>query len=191
MNRKIIIVEGYLAAGKSAFTRQLSAFLKIPYFVKDTFKTALCSSIIVNNRGESSLFSAITFDAIMYSAERLIEVGCPVIIEGNFAPMGVKKVDDSAKIRELIDKYCCKALTYKFKGDTQILYKRFIVRNDSPERGNANKEFEELSYQKFYQYCRNLDSFNIGGDIIEIDTTDFSKVDFKSLIDKACEFIDT
>jgi len=63
------------------------------------------------------------------------------------------------------------------------------VRNDSPERGNANREFEKLSYQKFYQYCRNLDSFNIGGDVIEVDATDFSKVDFKSLIDRAYEFI--
>jgi len=191
LNRKIIIIEGYLAAGKSTFAKQLSDYLKIPYFVKDTFKTAICSSVSITNRKDSSYFSAITFDAIMYSAERLIEVGCPIIIEGNFVPVGVKKVDEASEIKTLIDKYCCKSLTFKFNGDTQVLYERFIARNGSPERGNANKEFEELSYQKFYQYCRNLDSFNVGGDFIRVDTTEFYKVDFKSLIDKACEFIDT
>lgn len=41
MNNKIIIVEGYLASGKSTFALKLSESLTIPYFIKDTFKIAL------------------------------------------------------------------------------------------------------------------------------------------------------
>ena len=46
MNNKIIIVEGYLASGKSTFALKLSESLTIPYFIKDTFKIALCEKYI-------------------------------------------------------------------------------------------------------------------------------------------------
>ena len=87
MNRKIIVITGYLASGKSTFARLLSSELNIPCFIKDTFKSAICASIDVNNRGESSRFSAVTFDAMIYVAERLIETGVPAVIEGNFVPI--------------------------------------------------------------------------------------------------------
>ena len=66
MNKKIIVIEGYLASGKSTFAVQLSKTLTIPYLIKDTFKIALCSSLSIADRYESSRFSAVTFDAMMY-----------------------------------------------------------------------------------------------------------------------------
>jgi len=93
MNKKIIIIEGYLASGKSTFALRLSKDIRVPCFVKYTFKIALCSNISIPDKRESSRFSTITFDGMMYAAERLIEMDCPVIIEGNFVPFGVKKID--------------------------------------------------------------------------------------------------
>ena len=75
----MIVVGGYLASGKSTFAVRLSEALNVPYFAKDTFKVALCENILINNREESSRFSVVTFDAMMYAAERLLEVGYPVI----------------------------------------------------------------------------------------------------------------
>ena len=105
MNKKIIIIEGYLASGKSTFALQLSKSINVPYLIKDTFKIALCKNISVANRNESSLFSTVTFDAMMYVTERLFETGNPVIIEGNFVPGGIKKTDEAKIIRQLIGKY--------------------------------------------------------------------------------------
>jgi len=189
MDRKIIIVGGYLASGKSTFALRLSRAINVPYLIKDTFKIALCSSISIDNREESSRFSAVTFDAMMYATERLLETGYPVIIEGNFVPYGIKKVDEAGVIKKLIDKYDCRSLTYKFMGDTRILHKRFIEREKLPERGQANIMFSEISYNDFDKFCRNLDEFNVGGEIIKIDTTDFDKVDFENYIETARLFI--
>lgn len=191
MNNKIIIVEGYLASGKSTFALKLSESLKIPYFIKDTFKIALCENISVNDRGESSRFSTVTFDAMMYAAERLLEVGYPVIIEGNFAPEGVKRVDESKIIRRIINKYSCEPLDFKFSGNTQILHRRFIEREKLPERGQVNNVGFEPSYTEFDTWCHNFDKFDVGGKVIKIDTTDFSKVDFKKYIEAARLFIDS
>ena len=41
MNKKIIIVEGYLASGKSTFAKRLSEQIKIPCLIKDTFKMGM------------------------------------------------------------------------------------------------------------------------------------------------------
>ncbi len=42
MSGKIIIIEGYLASGKSTFARKLSKETGVPCFIKDTFKS-LCA----------------------------------------------------------------------------------------------------------------------------------------------------
>lgn len=189
MEKKIIIVEGYLASGKSTFARRLSEAIGVPYLIKDTFKSALCKNIEIANRSESSKFSVVTFDAMMYVVERLMERGYPVIIEGNFAPSGMKKVDEAGEIKRLIETYEYQSLTYKFKGNTKILHKRFVDREATVERGQANKLGFEVQYEDFDRWCHKLDPFDVGGDVVEIDTTDFSKVDFVEYIDMAKRFI--
>lgn len=189
MNRKILIITGYLAAGKSTFARQLSTAVNIPYLIKDTFKIALCENVEVASREESSRFSVVTFDAIMYVAERLIETCTPIIIEGNFVPAGIKKIDEAGIIKNLIDKYGCRSLTYKFIGDTQILHKRYIERDVLPERGQVNAMLGDIPYNDFDRLCHNLDGFNVGDEIVTVDTTDFNAVDFEQHIQKAQRFL--
>lgn len=189
MNKKIIIIEGYLASGKSTFAMQLSKSIHVPYLIKDTFKTALCKSITIADREESSRFSAVTFDGMMYVAERIFETDHPLIIEGNFVPSGVKKVDEAGVIKRLIDKYDYTSLTFKFAGDTRILHKRFAHREKIVERGEANKIGAYVPYEIFDQWCHNFDNFNVGGEIIPVDTTDFTKVDFHTYIECARQFI--
>lgn len=161
-NKKIIIIEGYLASGKSTFALRLSEFINVPYLIKDTFKIALCKNASVTNRNESSLFSLVTFDAMMYVAERMFEAGYPIIIEGNFVPAGVKKVNEAGVIRKLINEYGYDSLTFKFTGNTQILYKRFVEREETVERGQVNKIGSDVIYNDFDTWCHNLDEFDVG-----------------------------
>lgn len=190
MNKKIIVIEGYLASGKSTFALQLAKKLNIPYFIKDTFKIALCKNITIANRDESSRFSIVTFDAMIYVAERMLETGYPIIIEGNFVPAGIKKIDESKIISKLINKYGYTSLTFKFVGDTNILHRRFIERERTPERGQVNTMGFEPSCDDFNKWCHNLDAFDIGGKTIVINTTDFSSIDFNKHFENALTFID-
>ena len=189
MSKKIIIVEGYLASGKSTFVRKLSKEIGVPYLIKDTFKIALCTSIPITAREEGRRYSAVTFDGMIYVAERLMETGFPVIIEGNFVPAGMKETDEAGVIRALIEKYGYQSLSFKFKADAKVLHKRYSERENSPERGDANRDFGETPYDVFEKYCRNLDRFDVGGLVINVDTTDFSKVDFGELVEKAHLFV--
>ena len=49
--------------------------------------------------------------------------------------------------------------------------------------------FTTPTIAEFETFCRNMDGFDIGGEIVEIDTTDFEKVDFKKYIKAAQTFI--
>lgn len=189
MNKKIIIVQGYLAAGKSTFARMLAKELGIPCFVKDTFKIALCRSVTIDSREVSSRFSAVTFDGMMYTAERLMESGAPFIIEGNFLPAGIKKTDEAGAIRELIERYGYHSLTFKFGGEIGKLYRRFAEREGSPERGIANMMFTMPTAAEFEVFCRNMDGFDVGGEVIKVDTTDFEKVDLMGAVGAARAFM--
>ena len=189
MNKKIIIIEGYLASGKSTFAKQLSKQINVPYLIKDTFKIAMCENITVTDRSERSRFSTVTFDAMMYVVERMFETGYPIIIEGNFVPAGVKEVNEAGIIKHLIDSYGYDSLTFKFTGNTQVLHKRFVEREETAERGQVNKIGSEVSYSDFNKWCHNLDSFDVGGKIIKVDTSDFSLVNFDSYYELAEQFM--
>ena len=67
----------------------------------------------------------------------------------------------------------------------------FIERERLPERGQVNKMEFEPSYTEFDAWCHNLDKFDVGGKVIKIDTTDFSKVNFERYIEVARLFIDS
>ncbi len=190
MNKKVIIIEGYLASGKSTFALQLSKSLNIPYLLKDTFKIALCKNISFADRAESRVFSTVTFDGMMYVTERMLETSTPIIIEGNFVPAGVKNVDEAGAIKCLIDKYNYTSLDFKFMGDTRVLHQRFLEREKTAERGEVNKIGMDVPYETFNQWCHNLDDFDIGGETVRVDTTNFSNVNFNTYIKLAKEFMD-
>lgn len=189
MKNKIIIIEGYLASGKSVFAERLAKALRIPCLIKDTFKTALCNTIPIEDRRMSSRFSAVTFDGMLYVAERLLEAECPLIMEGNFVPAGVKDRDEAEAIRELLEKYQARSLTFKFTGDTRVLYERFVEREKLPERGQANRIGSRVLYEDFDRWCHNLDAFDAGGRVIRADTTDFDRVDYEKMTEAAREFL--
>ncbi len=186
--KKIIVIRGYLASGKSTFATRLSETFNLPCFIKDTFKIALCKNIELHSRAEKSAFSAVTFDAMMFTAEQLMKCGVSLIIEGNFMPTGIKKIDEAGEIRSLVKKYRYDALVLDFSGDISVLYKRFTERESSSERGNVNT-VGTISQEVFNTWCHNMDGFVMGDNVIHIDTTDFNQVDFDEYIAEVEKFL--
>ena len=68
---------------------------------------------------------------------------------------------------------------------------RFVEREKSPKRGQANRIFDEISLAEFDKLCRKLDKFNVGGEVVKVDTTRFERVDFESYINRAKVFINS
>jgi hypothetical protein len=126
---------------------------------------------------------------MVYVTERLMEAGFPLIIEGNFTMRYYAQREvpggEGGVIKKLIGRYGYEPLTYIFYGDTNVLCDRFNARENTPARGQANQIFGKLTYEDCAALLPPLADFSVGGTRIQVDTTDFSKVDFDGLLAKA------
>jgi deoxyadenosine/deoxycytidine kinase len=183
MENKIIIIAGHPASGKTTFALKLSEILYIPFFNLDSIKTAIGKEIIINNWEDSKRLGKSSFWVSMYIVENMMKVNNPLIIENSFIK------DHEIIIKYLLEKYEYKTLTYILKCDLDILHKRFIERERSPERDASNKIFGLWDDFKVFEHdMKFFDDFNIGDKIVNIITNDFSNIDFNKYINIAKEF---
>lgn len=189
MPGKLIVIQGYLASGKSTFARLLCQRLQIPCLVKDDCKMAVCKHVEVEDRQQSSRFSTVAFDAMLWAAACVCGVGGSLILEGNFMPTGRKPVDEMGEIAALARRCGCQVLTFCFTGDTAVLHRRFLAREQTPERGAANRVMEQPDQKTFDGWCRRMDGFFVGGQTVRVDTTDFAAVDLEALAQRAVAFV--
>ncbi len=184
MRKTIIMVAGYVAGGKSTFARMLAERLNLPVFIKDTMIQVMREHITAENRDEKKKISNATRGTMAYIAERLMITGTSFILESNFIKF------DEDMLRRLIEKYEYNALTYVFVGDLRVIHKRFIERDNSPERDPANRIGGLLDdFALFKQSIKPLGDFDAGGKIIKVDTTSFENVDFEAHLQEAIDYM--
>lgn len=64
-----------------------------------------------------------------------------------------------------------------------------MEREKTVERGQVNKIGMDVPGDVFDKWCHNLDNFDIGGEIVRVDTTYFNTVDFNHYIEFASQFL--
>lgn len=190
----LILITGLPATGKTSFAEYLSKNMKIPMVSKDVIKEHLYDTIGFKNRAEKVTLGVAAMDIMYHFAKMHLEVGQPLILENNF--------EDVSKpgLEILIDKYKCKTITIRFCTDINVLIKRFLVRDRSPERHRGHvvntqypeiegaptlsMEAQAINPEQFLNAVeqRGMLNFSIGGEEIVVDTTDFSKVSYKAIL---------
>lgn len=162
--RKIIIIGGDLASGKSTYSRFLSAKFNISLINKDTLKEILGDHIITNNRSENKKLSEISFALMKYIIE---STKTDLIIESNFKPyemVELKKYENDNKI-----------LSLHFVGDNEILHKRFLNRlNEGRHHVHKSQDFTNIA--DFIDVLNELRSVSYIGEVIRVDATKFNDI---------------
>lgn len=180
----VILIAGHVAAGKTTFSHKLAEALHIPVFNKDNIKAVLGGYLPVDNRAQSKNLSRATFGLMAHIAENLMKTGVPFIWESNFAG------DEPETLRFLTDRYAYRSLSFVLVGDLRVIYERFTARENTPMRDPANRAFGDLAdYPSFASAVGPLSDFDAGGEMVRIDTTDFTRVDFKPHIAYARQFL--
>jgi len=183
MGNKIIIVGGYCATGKSTFSRKLSHLLNIPCFNKDVIKEILGEGLSPEDNMMDKKGSNTTFLLMLHIAEQFLISGKICILESNL------KLKESELIKILLEKYDCECLTIIFKGDLEVLHKRYIERGKTGKRHWVHSEFGENSDNfKKYHLQNGLGEVEIGKTIVT-DTTVFDEVNYDELFMAAEMFI--
>lgn len=191
-----ILVTGIPAAGKSTMAKFLSKELKLPVISKDTIKELLFDYIGFQSREEKVRLGTTSMEIMYNMAEQLMEVGQLFILENNF--------ENSSKdeLAALLSQYHYAALTITLTGDYRTIYQRFLERNVSPDRHRGHvvndcypekesRSIEELKAAsvRYEDYLygiehRGFDTFTMDDGQIKVDTTDFSKIDMRLLLEQ-------
>lgn len=184
-----ILIAGVPAAGKSRFADWLSRRRNLPYMSKDTIKEILFDDVGFQSRAEKVALGNAAMNVLYYFAEAQMRAGLPFLIENNF--------EDSSRdgILKLIRKYRYTPVTVLFDGEMDVIYQRFIARDQLPERHRGhviNTAYPETGEKAPYvpvpleTFAQGIEQrgfrrFSVGGEMIRVDCTDFTKVDYEGL----------
>ena len=186
MKNKLVLVSGYVAAGKTAFSHKLAQELNIPCFNYDAIDETICDflgSEMVETHDEYDKESQeMAFCLMLHIIERLFIANNACILEGSF------ELEEINVIKKLLDKYNYECLLFILKGDPKVMFDRYVKRDKSGERHWIHAPAYEDWIINVMPTTRGLEKSEIKLKIA-VDTTSFEKVDYNDLIVSANEFI--
>ena len=160
--RKILLIGGDLASGKSTYSRFLAKLFNVTLINKDIIKEILGDHIIAKNREENLKLSVVSFELIEYFIKTSKE---DLIIESNF------KQHEIDRLLKLCDNN--EFLTLRFTGDDTVLHKRFLRRlEDNRHYVHKSQDFSNIS--DFIKVLNSLRDVKYFGEIITVITTDYN-----------------
>lgn len=173
----LVIVSGPPCTGKTTLSRRIAGELHLPLVAKDSIKELIFDCLGWKDRDWSRQLGRATYDILYYFVEIQLAAGISQIVESNFTPDFA-----SPRFRALKEKHNflpCQVLCYT-EGVT--LAQRFTQRASSPERHPGH--LDHLNYEELQETLLKgkYEPLDIGGIVIEVDTTDFAAIDYKALL---------
>ena len=188
----LIAVSGLPGSGKSTLSEYIAKETGISLICKDSVKEALFDTIGFQNRAEKTKLNNAALKIIFYIAEQVLKAGNSLILENNFESNAYEY------FKQLEEKCEVTFVTVLVCGDMKTIYNRYVKRNEDPTRHRGHilstcyPEREDtigkipipISYEEFCDSFskRGMTDFHVG-DVIELDVTDFDKVDYKAICD--------
>lgn len=189
----LLLLAGYPGTGKSYFCNIIQSkydFFKL--ISPDEIKEKYWDKYGFKNLKEKEILVEKSWKKYYELLEKNMKDGCCIISDYPFSDK------QKSTLENLVIKYEYKVVTVRMIGDIQKLYERQKIRDLSPSRNLGhilssytkstvveNREEAEglLSFQEFYKRCteRGYDKFELGK-LIELDMSDFSKVNYSEVI---------
>lgn len=165
--KKLILILGDLASGKSTTADILSKKYSIPALKKDTVKEILGDTIGFANREENLRLSWATFELLLHTFDRISLTGGDLILESNFRESELERLITLAEERGY------STLSLLFTADTEILYHRYLERIESGRHPvHLTTGFDD--YEGFVRYVLPQRQIPKKGKLIRICADDFS-----------------
>ena len=160
--KKIIVITGDLAAGKSTVADYLSEKLHILAIEKDTVKERLCDIIGFNSREENRKLSLAAVSYMINTFECSTKAGTDLILEANF------RLDELNKIKDIATRNEYKMFMFNLTGDIDVLFKRFCDRIPTRHRAHMSMKLNE-DKNRFAEYIQSIrDEISSFEDVVTI-----------------------
>lgn len=172
----LIIITGHPGTGKTRLGRELSAALEVPLFSKDAIKERLFDTLGAHDQTWSRQVSGAAHRITDYVLDEELRTGHAAIIESNFKPEY-----DNARFEVLKETYHMPIIQILCWADGEVIFERFMERQRSSERhaGHVIDISPEEIRASFVG--GRLPTLSIADETIEVDTTDFTRVDYAQI----------
>jgi predicted kinase len=181
----LIIVTGRPASGKSTLAKWLGEKLAWPAVSKDDIKEILFDQLGWSDREWSKELGRASVELMFHFAKKLLETQHSLILDNVFHTNLA-----SPRFRDIKQRYKARSLQIVCNAPDGVLFDRFRERAIGNLRHPGHVDLQCLD-----EYRQSLKSIlpqvlDIGGEIIEVDTTDWAKVRYENILEQVQSIID-
>ena len=173
----LIIVSGPPCTGKATLGKRLAEDLRLPFFNKDGIKEILFDTLGWKDRDWSRKLGVASYELLYHAVEAQVSAGKPVIMESNFSNGRA-----TTRIQEMKTRYEAETLQIQCTTGGEVLFNRFKERAESGDRHPGHVDTSTYDEMRDILLKGKHDPLDIGGLIIEVDTTDFAAIQYNQLL---------
>ena len=166
--KKLLLVMGDLAAGKSTFAGILSRRYDVNVFYKDSIKEVLGDTIGFTNREENKKLSRATMEVMCHLFSEFGKLQKDLILESNFHTIELEK------LHRMAEEYQYEVLTLVLRGNVAVLHQRYLNRIYHQNRHPVHLSTTLDIFDDFKAYTEDVRKEAIPGKTIEIPADSFS-----------------
>lgn len=181
--KRLLLVTGDIASGKSTFSRILSARCGAAVFQKDGVKEILGERIPCTDRAENKRLSLAAVDILIHIFSELAPAGVPVILESNFHAEELERLHAAAAANGY------EVLTLVLRGDIETIYRRYVHRMRDEDRHPVHLSASLHIRENFVRYVEEARREPVLGAQIAIDATDYAYQTDEALLERIGAFM--
>lgn len=181
--KKLLLVMGDLATGKTAFAGVLAKRYNANVFNKDSIKEVLGDTIGFSNREENLKLSKASVELMFLIFKEVARIDKDLVLEANFHAVELEHIHALAKENGY------EVLTLVLRGDMEILHKRYLNRIYYENRHPVHLSTTLDIFEDFKAYTEVARKEEVYGNSIEIDANDFAYQQNKTLLSQIDEFM--
>lgn len=173
----LVIVTGLPGTGKTTLGRRLAADLGLPFLYKDGIKETLFDSLGWSDREWSRRLGLASYDLLYYVLEVELAAGRSLVVESNFSTSY-----STPRFLALKERHGFEPFQILCHAAGDIILARFRSRAFATDRHPGHVEGANMAEFEPIVRRGRAEPLDIGGTLVEVDTTDFARVDYDALL---------
>jgi len=181
--KKLLLIMGDLAAGKSTFARRLSERYRVNVFCKDSIKEVLGDTVGFANRAENKKLSNAAVELMRFMFAEFARLDKDLILESNF------HTGELELLHKLAQDNGYGVLSVVLRGDTQLLYGRYMNRMENENRHPVHLSTTLDVFEDFKAHAEASRKEYIPGEVLTVCADDYSYQSDKAVLENIDAFM--